>query len=168
MIPSVISARLCIDPESGGYIPESQGGEVYGTQSACFDSNIQSTIAKPHSKSTVDWYLKENRCLKFSCDSSSNVYVYIKGEKYKLGKSSNSVSIKPKGKNTNIEGYVKGPADSYALCNTYPRPCPNFCSKNGYCMGRKCYCIDGYTGSDCSRRGFGGSGGGGGVTCGKG
>lgn len=30
------------------------------------------------------------------------------------------------------------------------KPCLNYCSKNGYCLGNVCYCIDGWAGTDCS------------------
>lgn len=36
-------------------------------------------------------------------------------------------------------------------CTNSRKSCPNWCSKNGYCMGGVCNCITGYYGSDCSK-----------------
>lgn len=49
---------------------------------------------------------------------------------------------------------VTCPADVAAVCSTLNSACPNDCSGRGLCLGpsgsRKCFCMYGYSGNDCS------------------
>lgn len=47
-------------------------------------------------------------------------------------------------------GYLACP-DYNQFCVRSRKTCPNWCSKNGYCMGGICNCITGYYGDDCSK-----------------
>lgn len=89
------------------------------------------------------------KCLKSSCDANNQVT-------FTIGQGAGQANVTATCNNNGATVMVGSqaltcPADLAVFCSKLNNACPNDCSGFGLCLqGKKCFCIDGYTGNDCS------------------